>query len=138
VLNRIVIANLHATSHIQNRCKIFKPNIMKLADIPYFVKFIFSCENCDDCFSTTDSEMMKYVINESTGKPVIGLKIGQVLQFEPIDENLKKYKIQDIIIRHLFDDTDGLKYGFDSQDCVSSQGEPKEWLFSILIKLELQ
>ena len=49
---------------------------------------------CDDCFSTTDSEMMKYVINKSVEKPVIGLKIRQVLQFEPIDENPKNIKFR--------------------------------------------
>lgn len=111
---------------------------MKLKDIPFFVKFIFSCDNCEDCFSTTDSEMLKFVVNESSGEPISGLKIGQVLQFEPIDENPNKYKVIDIIIRHLFNDTDSHKYGFDSQDCTTSQGENKEWLFSLLIKLKLQ
>lgn len=109
---------------------------MKLSNIPFFVKFIFSCENCNDCFSTTDSEMLKYIVYESTGKPINDLRIGQIIQFEPLDENEKKYKIIDIIIRHLFEDTDTHKYGFDSQDCTESQGETKEWLFSILIKLE--
>ncbi len=111
---------------------------MKLKDIPYFVKFIFSCDDCEDCFSITDSEMLKFVIDESSREPIHELKIGQVLQFELIDENPKKYKVIDIIIRHLFDDTDSHKYGLDSQDCTSSQGENKEWLFSLLIKLELQ
>lgn len=109
---------------------------MKLIDIPYFVKFIFSCDN-GECFSTTDSEMLKFIVDADTKKPIIKLNIGQKIQFESVADNSKIYEITDIIIRHLFEDTDSHNYGFDSEDCDYTQGEDKEWLFSILINTKL-
>ena len=111
---------------------------MKLIDIPYYVKFIFSCDSNDECFSTTDSEMMKFIVNASNKEPISRLEIGQKIQFEPITENQNVYAITNIIIRHLFEDTDSHKYGMDSEDCLYTQGEQKEWLFSILIKTEIR
>ncbi|OJX49862.1 MAG: hypothetical protein BGO88_08920 [Flavobacterium sp. 38-13] len=111
---------------------------MKLIDIPYYVKFIFSCDSNDECFSTTDSEMMKFIVNASNKESISRLEIGQKIQFEPIARNPKVYEITNITIRHLFDDTDSHKYGFDSEDCEYNQGENKEWLFSILIKTEIK
>ncbi|AQW92982.1 hypothetical protein [Elizabethkingia anophelis] len=109
---------------------------MELKDLPYFVKFIFSCEN-DECISTTDSEMLKYVIDKNTGEEIRSLYIGQNLNFEPIKENDKTYEIIDIKIRHLFHNTDYHNKGIDLQDCQYPQGEIKEWLFSILVSTKV-
>lgn len=109
---------------------------MKLTDIPYFAKFIFSNESTGECFSTTDSEMLKFVVTPTNRESITKLQIGQKIQFEPIEDNPKVHEITDIIIRHLFHDTDSHKYGIDLEDCTNSQGEDKEWLFSILINLK--
>lgn len=105
---------------------------MKLEQIPYFVKFIFSCEN-GECFSTSDSEMLKFIIDAKTKESISALSIGQKVMFEPTKDNNKTYEITDIKIRHIFDDTEMHKYGVDMEDCIYPQGESKEWLFSILI-----
>lgn len=109
---------------------------MKLEHIPYFVKFIFSCEN-GECMSTSDSEMLKFVINKNTKEKIDKLFIGQKLIFEPVEDNDKTYEITDIKIRHIFDDTEYHKKGIDMEDCTYTQGENKEWLFSILISTKV-
>ncbi|MDQ0064175.1 hypothetical protein [Chryseobacterium lathyri] len=109
---------------------------MKLEQIPYFVKFIFSCEN-GECFSTSDSEMLKFIIDQNSNEKINKLYIGQKLKFEPIEENEKTYEITDIKIRHIFPDIDDHKIGFDMEDCEYSQGENKEWLFSILVSTKV-
>jgi hypothetical protein len=106
---------------------------MKVKDLPYYVKFIFSSDD-DDCFSTTDQELFKYIKYNGTDRPINDIRIGAEIFFEP--NTLKKYIVKDIVIRHLVDDLEVLKYGIDMEDCTQQQGELKKWLFSILVKLE--
>ena len=109
---------------------------MKLEQIPYFVKFIFSCEN-GECFSTSDSEMLKFIIDKNTNEKIDRLFIGQKLNFEPTEENENTYEIIDIKLRHIFHDTEYHKKGIDMEDCEYPQGENKEWLFSVLISTKV-
>ena len=105
---------------------------MKISDLPYFVQFVFSSSN-GDCLSTSDQEMFKFIKYAESNNPVNRLEIGNIITFEPEG---KTYSIKDIIVRHIVDDTDIHKYGFDMEGCTEMQGEQKEWLFSILIKME--
>jgi len=105
---------------------------MKITDLDYYVKFIFS-DGEDMCLSTTDREMLNHVKSNNTGKTPTGYKVGDILQFSP-DET--PYEIKDIKIRGLIEDTELNKYGFDKEDCTQVQGEKKDFIFSINIRIE--
>ncbi len=109
---------------------------MKLTDIPYYAKFIFKTADNETCFSTTDFEMIKFIVDANSDQTINKLKIGQKIQFQPIKDNPETYQVADISIRHLYDDTETHTYGFDNEDCNERQGDKKEWLFSLLIKLD--
>ena len=106
---------------------------MKIRDIDYYAKFIFSTESdTGDCYSTTDRETLKFVKYHKTGNSMTGFSIGDVIDFEPG----KTFKITNILIRGLVDDTDTLKIGFDISDCAHQQGVRKEALFIVHITIE--
>ncbi|PKP32489.1 MAG: hypothetical protein CVU00_11635 [Bacteroidetes bacterium HGW-Bacteroidetes-17] len=107
---------------------------MKIKYIDYYVKFIFSTvSDTGECYSTTDREILKFVKYSKTGNSMTGFSIGDIINFEP---EKKPFKITNILIRGLVDDTDTLKIGFDSSDCAHQQGVPKEALFIIHITIE--
>ena len=108
---------------------------MKIKDLDYYVKFIFSCSEKNVCFSTTDREFLKHVVFHKTGTSPMDYKIGDVLSFMPnIDV---AYEITDIRVRQLVEDTEILNYGFDSEDCAGEpQGVQKDYLFSILFTMK--
>ena len=64
---------------------------------------------------------------------MVGYSIGDVINFEP-EKN--PFKITNILIRGLVEDTDMLKIGFDLADCENQQGVRKEALFIIHITIE--
>lgn len=107
---------------------------MKIKDLAYFAKFIFSTiSDSGECYSTTDRELLKFVKNHKTGDSMNGFSIGDIINFEP--EN-KTFKVTDISIRGMVDDTDLLKIGFDLSDCTNQQGSPKDALFLVHITIE--
>jgi len=106
---------------------------MKIKDLNYYVKFIFSSASDNVCFSTTDRELLKSVEFHETGNSPMDYKIGDKIHFKP---DTKPYEIIDIRIRQLTEDTEVFKYGFDSEDCTNQQGIAKDYLFSILISMK--
>ena len=108
---------------------------MKLKDIPYFIKFTFIGDEEDyNCYSLADRETLKFVKSKHSKESVSSLKTGDEIYFESDASDIKHYRITEILIQHIVDDTDSLKYGIDSEDCIE-QGEPKEWLFKILVRM---
>jgi hypothetical protein len=105
---------------------------MKIKDLKFYVKFIFSSETDNVCFSTTDRDMLKNIEFHETSISPMDYRVGDIIHFKP-DKN--PYVITDIRIRQLVEDTDVLNYGFDSEDCTNMQGAEKEMLFSILISM---
>jgi len=106
---------------------------MKIKDLNYYVKFIFSCESENVCYSTTDREMLNQIEFHETGNSPMDYKIGDVIHFNP---ERKPFKITDIHIRQLTEDTEVFKYGFDSADCSGKlHGIEKDYLFSVLISI---
>jgi len=103
---------------------------MKISQLPYYVKFVFLCSD-QGCYSTSDIKMLEYIHNADSGKPISSLDVGDRIIFAP--NCGKVYKIASVAIRHLFDDTELMRLGFDCEDCTSMQGEGKEWLLKILI-----
>ena len=109
---------------------------MKVNDLSYYAEFVFNSSN-GDCFATTDYEMFEFIKHDQSGEKVSSIRIGDVLVFEGAPgEPDKRYEVTDISIRHLFDDTDLMKYGIDLEGCTEMQGEPKEKLFGVLVKME--
>lgn len=107
---------------------------MKIRDIDYYAKFIFSTiSDSGECYSTTDREILKFIKNYNTGDSMNGFRIGDIINFEP---EKKPFKITNILINRLVDDTELLKIGFDLADCESQQGVQKEALFLIHITIE--
>lgn len=113
---------------------------MLLTGLPFFVKFIFSGEGDNDlCFSFSDPEVLQYIRYTASGNKIYDLKVGHELTIIEDEEEGVSHNIviKDIIIRHIFDDTDHHNYGIDSQDCNGYTGDPKPWLFSILAHFRL-
>jgi len=106
---------------------------MKIKDLNYYVKFIFSSEMDDFCFSTTDRETLNNVVFNATGISPMDYKINDMIRIVP---NTQPYQIIDITIRQLIKDTSTSKYGFDIDSCANKQGIDKDYLFSILISMK--
>jgi len=109
---------------------------MKVKDINYYVKFIFSSLDGQFCLSTTDLEVLKLIKSEKTNESKRNYTIGDIVYFDSNEERNQKLKVTDVRIRRLVDDTENLKYGFDSSDCVNMFGENKEALFIIHVTIE--
>lgn len=107
---------------------------MKIRDINYYVKFIFSSTDGRDCLSTTDKEILNFIKSEKTHKPTREYSVGDIIYLEADSDS--KYKVTDIAIRQLVDDTDMLKIGFDRSDKTDITGEYKEPLFIIDIAVD--
>ena len=95
---------------------------MKITNLPYFVKFIFSSDE-GDWYQISKIDNLKAIIDN-----VSELHIGQNLKIKGIN-----YEVYDIKIRHLYEDTDHHKPGLDSKACMCP--DDNEWLFSILISI---
>lgn len=108
---------------------------MKISKLPYYVKFVFLCSN-GTCISTTDVEMIDHIIDPDTGRRIYSLDVGDRIIFEQDYENI--YKIKSIGVRQIQDDTDLMKYGFDTEDCTEPQGASKDWLLKLLITADLE
>lgn len=121
--------------HFEKEKTLTKKSInMKIRDLDYYAKFIFSTiSDTGECYSTTDRELLKFVKNHKTGETMNGFSVGDIINFEP--EN-KPFKITEISIRRMVDDTDLLKIGLDLSDCANQQGEPKEALFLVHITIQ--
>jgi hypothetical protein len=103
---------------------------MKIKELDYYVKFIFSSREDNVCFSTTDREFLKNIVYHDTDNSPMDFKIGDVIRFKHYS---KSYKINDIHIRQLTDDTDVFKNG---TDCANGlQGVKKKFLFSIVLTM---
>jgi hypothetical protein len=101
---------------------------MKIKDLNYYVKFIFSTEDGNYCYSTTDREMLKNVEFHETNISPMDYKVDDVIHFKP---ETKPFKITNIWIRQLVEDTEVFNFGFDSEGCTHQQGIEKEFLFTI-------
>ncbi len=106
---------------------------MKITSLNYYVKFVFSSNNESYCVSTTDRNMLNHVKYHNSDTSPQEYKIGDIINFEPDDS---PFKIIDIYIRQIVEDTDVFNYGYDSLDCMEQQGEPKNHLFTIQITIE--
>ena len=82
---------------------------MKITNLPYFVKFIFSSDN-DLCFKTSKFDDLQFIIDDTTNERINNLYIRQRIRIIQDDNNENSYEIYDIKIRHLFDDTDYHRY----------------------------
>jgi hypothetical protein len=107
---------------------------MKVKDINYYVKFIFSSVDGQNCLSTTDKEVLNEIKSAKTDQPMRDYTIGDIIYMDS-DKDLK-FKVTNILIRRLVDDTNTLKIGFDSSDCENISGEYKEPLFIIHIAIK--
>ena len=101
---------------------------MKITNLPYFVKFIFSSDE-GDCYQTSKIDNLQFIIDDATNDKIDKLYIGQKIRVEE-----HSYEIYDIKIRHLFDDTYYHRYGVDLESCNCP--DDNEWLFSILVSIK--
>ncbi len=106
---------------------------MKIAQLPYYVKFVFLCSD-GSCYSTADIAMMEHIRRPNSDERVFSFDVGDRITFAP--NNDKVFRITEVAIKHLHDDTNMMQLGFDSEDCTSMQGEAKDWLLKILIRAE--
>lgn len=105
---------------------------MKIEDLPYYVKFVFLCG--DIGHSTADINLISLIKNADTRERIYSLNVGDRIIFEP--ESDKVYQISSISVNHLLEDTKDMLLGIDLEDAEPMQGERKEWLLKILIKMK--
>lgn len=106
---------------------------MKIKDINYYVKFIFSSLDGKNCLSTTDKDVLNCIKSAKTDQIMSDYSVGDLIYMDS-DKELK-FKVTDILINRLVDDTNSLKIGLDSSDCENT-GDYKEALFNIHIIIE--
>lgn len=107
--------------------------IMKISELPYYVKIVFLCSD-QACFSTSDIKMLKHIKRADSEDPISSFEVGDRIIFAPDADKI--YQISSVAIKHLFDDLDLMRLGFDSEDCTSMQGEEKDWLLKILVRAD--
>lgn len=113
---------------------------MLIKDLPYFVKFVFVINNSDVGYATTDIEQFKNIQLEFNDRltDFVAIRIGYILSIkEP--ENDKRYKITDIAIKNIVEDTKNVNLGSDKEDIKDEYmiGLHKKYLFSIFIYMDL-
>lgn len=106
---------------------------MKISELPYYVKFVFLCSD-GECYSTSDIKMLEHIKSAESGEPVSSLDVGDRIMFAPNTDGI--YCITSVAIKHLADDTELMRLGFDTEDCATMQGEEKDWLLKILIRTD--
>jgi hypothetical protein len=106
---------------------------MKIADLPYYVKFVFLCGGTGR--TTSDINLISRIKRASLHERAFSLDVGDRIYFEPENDNI--YRISSISIKQLLDDTKDMLIGVDLEDS-DLQGEPKEWLMKILVTMELE
>ncbi len=74
--------------------------------------------------------MLDHIRDADSGERMFSIEVGNRIIFEPKKEI---YQVTTVAIKHLHDDTELMRLGFDSEDCGSMQGEPKDWLLKLLI-----
>ncbi|WP_282133019.1 hypothetical protein [Cellulophaga baltica] len=106
---------------------------MKISQLSHYPNFVFLSTNSEDCFSTTDVEMLKHIKNANSSNDISSIEIGDEIYFSPAKDI--RYRVENIKILKLWDDTDNFKYGIDTSNCIQ-QGELKEQLFKILVEIK--
>lgn len=107
---------------------------MRIKDIDYYVKFIFSSIDGQNCLSTTDKEVLNEMKSKKTDETKTGFKIGDVIYMKSFKD--LTFKITDIQIARLVDDTKLVNMGYNISDCANWSGVNKEPLFIIHITIE--
>ena len=106
---------------------------MRISELPYYVKFVFLCSD-GGCYSTADITMLEHIKSAESGKPVSSLEVDNRITFAPNTDRI--YRITSVAIKHLGDDTELMRLGFDLEDSTSMQGKEKDWLLKILIRAD--
>lgn len=104
---------------------------MRIKDLDFYVLFTFCDVNNDEiCYTTSDKNILnEFMVN---GNPMSSFTIGDMIEFPP---QKQKYKIVNIQIRRLIDDTDEYSFGVD-KDVSDLIGDFHIPIFSILVSIE--
>jgi len=106
---------------------------MKITDLDYYVKFVFSTDDGEFCFSTTDRDMLNEIKFHNTDNIPGDYQIGDKLRFGEVKA---QFEITNIKIKQLIEDTEVLGYGIDTNDCTQHSGMKKDHLLKIQITLK--
>ena len=102
---------------------------MKISDLNYYPAFIFYDENG---FSFSDNDINTINKIKVNGKKIKELKKGDIIKFHT---NFEKFKVKEIKIGHLIDDTDDYKLGFKIEKYDFDVDKIKP-IFDIYISIE--
>lgn len=106
---------------------------MKIEKIPYYAKFVFM-GGPNECISTADVNLLTGSIVDDSGEPINSLKIGDKISFENYESDI--FKIKDIQIQALVTDTDNFHQTVSVDDCAETQGQSKEHLFRVVVRMD--
>ena len=113
----------------------------KASLLPYYPRFIFKFGE-NDCFSTADLDMFKFIKEVIDGKEydVTRFIIGQIINVTVANKDgsteVKKYRVKKVEIQQIKDDLDAPTYGINLEDCPTIFGKEKKWLMEIYIFLD--
>ncbi|MHC1776251.1 MAG: hypothetical protein AB9834_12670 [Lentimicrobium sp.] len=109
---------------------------MKVENLDYYAKFIFSSEDDAFCLSTTDIKVLRQIKSCQTDEIKRDYSIGDVIYFDTDEERDIKMKVIDIRIWGIVDRTETLNSFIDSSECKVQYGKINEPLFLIRIIIE--
>lgn len=106
---------------------------MKVNQLNYYPLFIFKSETF--CFQTADNDLLQYIFdNEMNVKT--NFRVNDEMNFQMEDGNFRKFKITEIEINNVVDDTELNQMGIISYGCSTTVGKQKEEPMFIYIKME--
>ncbi|GEM_PF-2622018 len=107
-----------------------------IKNIPFYVKFVFNCEEPERCYSTTDVEaLMKIESAFLPGLPLSAVRVGDKLVFKSDSDYPETYEVTGVDVHDIQDDF--RRKGSNSRDCIGYFGEKKEALLSIYVTMVL-
>lgn len=108
---------------------------MKVSEIGFYPIIIFKADDESFCVSIANVELFQSIKYIKSKQKITSLEIGSEIYFE-FDGDLLYFKITDISINRIVEDTNSFQYGYDDEICGNIQGTPKELLFKVLIIME--
>jgi hypothetical protein len=109
---------------------------MKVKNLNYYPLFIFKSSNY--CFQTADNDLLQYIFDIDKNVKT-NFRINDVMLFKMDNGNYRKFKITNIEINNVVDDTDLNQMGIISYGCSETVGKYKdELMFNFIEMFEIE
>ncbi|WP_445720331.1 hypothetical protein [Flavobacterium sp.] len=109
---------------------------MKVNNLKYYPLFIF--KSSDFCLQTADNDLLQFIFDINMNIKT-NFRINDEMLFKMDNGNLRKFKITNIEINNVVDDTDLNQMGIISYGCSETIGKHKdELMFNFIEMTEIE